>query len=79
MHDALGADSVGTTGLGVALLDCVGATERYYANSVRAAKTLTDWVWQVLLQMRSWLPERRVAVVALAVLRLFIWWRACNV
>ncbi len=37
---------------------------RYYENSVRAAKPLTDWVWQAVLQVRRWLPNRRLLVVA---------------
>jgi len=45
-------------------LTVLAPSERYYENSVRAAKKLTDWVWQVLLQVRRWLPKRRIVVVA---------------
>jgi hypothetical protein len=33
-------------------LTVLAPSERYYENSVRAAKTLTDWVWQAVLQVR---------------------------
>lgn len=45
-------------------LTILAPSERYYENSVRAAKKLTDWSWQVLLQVRRWLPTRRIVVVA---------------
>lgn len=45
-------------------LTVLAPSERYYESSVRAAKKLTDWVWQVLLQVRRWLPKRRLVVVA---------------
>lgn len=45
-------------------LTVLAPSERYYAHSVRTAKKLTDWVWQVLLQVRRWLPTRRIVVVA---------------
>jgi hypothetical protein len=45
-------------------LTVLAPSERYYENSVRPAKKLTDWVWQVLLQVRRWLPHRRLVAVA---------------
>lgn len=45
-------------------LTVLAPSERYYENSVRRAKKLTDWVWQVLLQVRRWLPQRRIVIVA---------------
>lgn len=45
-------------------LTVLAPSERYYENSVRAAKKLTDWSCQVLLQVRRWLPKRRIVVVA---------------
>lgn len=45
-------------------LTVLAPSERYYEHSVRAAKKLTDWVWQVLLQVRRWLPQRRIVAVA---------------
>jgi len=45
-------------------LTVLAPSERYYEHRVRAAKKLTDWVWQVLLQVRRWLPTRRIVAVA---------------
>lgn len=45
-------------------LTVLAPSERYYQESARAAKTLTNWVWQVLLQLRRWLPNRRIVAVA---------------
>lgn len=45
-------------------LTVLAPSERYYANSVRAAKKLTGWAEQVLLQVRRWLPQRRIVAVA---------------
>ncbi len=45
-------------------LTVLAPSERYYEDSVRRAKTLTDWVWQVLRQVRRWLPHRRMVAVA---------------
>jgi len=39
-------------------------SERYYRDRVRGQKILTDWVRQMLLQARRWLPKRRLVVVA---------------
>lgn len=45
-------------------LTVLAPSERYYEHSVRRAKKLTDWVWQGLLQVRRWLPTRRLVAVA---------------
>jgi len=45
-------------------LTVLAPSERYYEHSVRTAKKLTDWAWQVLLQIRRWLPYRRIIAVA---------------
>lgn len=45
-------------------LTVLAPSAHYYQNSGRRAKKLTDWVWQVLLQVRRWLPQRRIVVVA---------------
>lgn len=34
-------------------LTVLAPSERYYEDRVRRAKKLTDWVWQVLLQVRQ--------------------------
>ena len=57
-------------------LTALAPSERYYQSRVRGHKKLTDWGRQLLLQVRRWLPERRLVVVAdgsLAVLGLL--WR----
>ena len=38
-------------------------SERYYEKRQRAHKKLTDWARQVLLQVRRWLPGRKLVVV----------------
>lgn len=45
-------------------LTILAPSERYYQESVRAAKKLTDWSGQGLLQVRRWLPKRRLVAVA---------------
>jgi hypothetical protein len=45
-------------------LTVLAPSKRYYACSPRAAKKLTDWARQVLLQVRRWLPQRTLVVVA---------------
>jgi hypothetical protein len=45
-------------------LTVLAPSERYYAGRKRAHKKLTDWARQLLLQLRRWLPTRRLVVVA---------------
>jgi DDE superfamily endonuclease len=45
-------------------LTMLAPSERYYAGRARAAKKLTDWMRQALLQVRRWLPERPLVFVA---------------
>ncbi len=45
-------------------LTILAPSERYYAESVRTAKKLTDWMRQALLQIRRWLPTRTIVFVA---------------
>jgi len=45
-------------------LTVLAPSERYYAQSPRAHKKLTDWGRQMLLQVRRWLPDRPLVVVA---------------
>jgi hypothetical protein len=45
-------------------LTALAPSERYYQNSPRTHKKLTDWARQMLLQLRHWLPTRRIVVVA---------------
>ena len=45
-------------------LTALAPSERYYEGRPRGHKKLTDWARQVLLQVRRWLPERDLVVVA---------------
>jgi hypothetical protein len=45
-------------------LTVLAPSERYYKKSPRAHKKLTDWSRQMLLQVRRWLPDRMLVVVA---------------
>jgi hypothetical protein len=45
-------------------LTALAPSERYYEQCVRGHKKLTDWARQLLLQVRRWLPERTLVVVA---------------
>jgi hypothetical protein len=44
-------------------LTALAPSERYYQTRGRAHKKLTDWGRQLLLQVRRWLPERKLVVV----------------
>ena len=45
-------------------LTILAPSEHYYAESVRTAKKLTDWMRQALLQIRRWLPTSTIVFVA---------------
>jgi hypothetical protein len=45
-------------------LTTLAPSERFYKGKVRGHKKLTDWARQMLLQVRRWLPERTLVVVA---------------
>jgi hypothetical protein len=45
-------------------LTALAPSERYYEDKARGHKKLTDWARQMLLQVRRWLPERALVVVA---------------
>ena len=45
-------------------LTVLAPSERYYQARRRVPKKLTDWARQILLQVRVWLPERQLVVVA---------------
>ncbi|MEW6092686.1 MAG: transposase [Chloroflexota bacterium] len=44
-------------------LTVLAPSERYYEKRKRAHKKLTDWARQMLLQVRRWLPGRKLVVV----------------
>jgi hypothetical protein len=45
-------------------LTVLAPSERYYQERVRGPKLLTDWARQMLLQVRRWLPQHRLVIVA---------------
>jgi hypothetical protein len=63
----VGADPLGAPGLGLAVLPfltVLAPSERYYRKRGKRHKTITDWGRQMLLQVRRWLPEQTLVVVA---------------
>jgi hypothetical protein len=45
-------------------LTCLAPSERFYMKKARTHKKLTDWGRQMVMQLRRWLPERQLVVVA---------------
>jgi len=45
-------------------LTCLAPSARFYEKKARAHKTLTDWGRQMVMQLRRWLPDRHLVVVA---------------
>jgi DDE superfamily endonuclease len=45
-------------------LTVLAPSERYYKKKMHKHKKLTDWARQMLFQLRKWLPERTLVVVA---------------
>lgn len=45
-------------------LTVLAPSERYYQQLGKAPKKLTDWARQMVLQLRRWLPDRPLVVVA---------------
>jgi hypothetical protein len=45
-------------------LTVLAPSERYYADKIRKYKKLTEWAHQMVLQVRRWLPNRLLVVVA---------------
>lgn len=39
-------------------------SERYHEQRQMRHKTITDWAWQMILQVSRWLPTRRLIIVA---------------
>jgi hypothetical protein len=46
------------------VLTALAPSERYYQQRGKPPKKLTDWARQIILQLRRWLPERPLVVVA---------------
>jgi hypothetical protein len=49
---------------GLPFLTVLAPSERYYQNSPRAPKKITDWARQMGKQVRRWLPGRKIILVA---------------
>jgi hypothetical protein len=45
-------------------LTVLAPSERYYESSVRGHKKLSDWARQMGMQVRRWLPNRKIILVA---------------
>ncbi len=45
-------------------LSALAPSERYASELGRRHKKITDWAWQLLLQVRRWYPEREIVAVA---------------
>src|SRR5262245_57914584 len=45
-------------------LTLLAPSKRFYSGKLRAPKTLVDWARQAALQIRRWLPDRYIVVVA---------------
>jgi hypothetical protein len=45
-------------------LTVLAPSERYYEGKARRHKKLTEWAWQMVLQVRRWLPNRQLILVA---------------
>lgn len=45
-------------------LTVLAPSERYYAQRGRAPKKITDWARQMVRQVRRWLPQRNLVIVA---------------
>lgn len=45
-------------------LTVLAPSERYYQDSKRQYKLLTDWARQMMVQVRTWLPHRQLVVTA---------------
>ena len=45
-------------------LTMLAASERYYQERARAPKKITDWARQAIFQLRRWLPNQALVVVA---------------
>ena len=45
-------------------LSVLAPSERYAARQGKRHKKITEWAWQLLLQVRRWCPEREIVAVA---------------
>lgn len=45
-------------------LTVLAPSERYHQQRKMRHKTITDWAWQMILQVTLWIPDRNLVVVA---------------
>ena len=60
--DVPGTDPLGASYLG--FLTVLAPSERYYERLGRSHKKLTDWARLMIIQLRRWLAERYLVMVA---------------
>jgi len=54
-------------------LTCLAPSERYYEGKARAHKKVLDWGRQMIMQLRRWLPDRQLVVVADSEFAAILW------
>jgi hypothetical protein len=54
-------------------LTCLAPSERYYQGKARGHKKVLDWGRQMLMQLRRWLPDRKLVVVADSEFAAILW------
>ena len=54
-------------------LNCLAPSERYYEGRARAHKKVTDWGRQMVMQLRRWLPDRLLVIVADSEFAAILW------
>ena len=54
-------------------LTCLAPSARYYEGRARAHKKVTDWGRQMITQVRRWLPDRKLVVVADSEFAAILW------
>jgi DDE superfamily endonuclease len=54
-------------------LTCLAPSEHFYKNKARTHKKLTDWGRQMVMQLRRWLPERQLVIVADSSFAAILW------
>ena len=56
--------TLGTSYMALPVLTALAPSERYHLKIGKPHKKITDWARQMILQLRRWLPHRRIVVVA---------------
>ncbi len=65
VHDVVGGEIPWTTRVwALPFLSALAPSECYATERGKRHKKITDWAWQLLLQVRHWDPEREIVAVA---------------